>query len=58
MYEISDSFFFLEILPKPLLTRDQVKLLHYDSVSTKGLINLKKIVKNPASMETIVKNYL
>ena len=49
--------FFLEILPKPLLTRDQVKLLHYDSVSTKGLINLKKIVKNPASMETIVKNY-
>ncbi len=50
--------FFLETLPNPLLTRDQINLLHHDSVSTKGLINLKKVVKNPASMETIVKNYL
>ena len=50
--------FFLEILPSPLLTRDQIKLLHYDSVSAKGLVNLKRIVNNPASMETIVRNYL
>ena len=27
--------FFLENLPKPLLTQDQINLLHYDSVSTK-----------------------
>ena len=50
--------FFLENLPNPLLTRDQINLLHHDSVSGKGLVNLKKVVKNPASMETIVKNYL
>ncbi|MEC8265734.1 MAG: complex I NDUFA9 subunit family protein [Pseudomonadota bacterium] len=50
--------FFLENLPKPLLTQDQINLLHYDSVSTKGLANLKSVIKNPASMETIVKNYL
>ena len=50
--------FFLETLPNPLLTRDQINLLHHDSVSAKGLVNLKKVVKNPASMETIVKNYL
>ena len=50
--------FFLETLPNPLLTRDQINLLHHDSVSGKGLVNLKKVVKNPASMETIVKNYL
>lgn len=50
--------FFLETLPNPLLTRDQINLLRHDSVSAKGLVNLKKVVKNPASMETIVKNYL
>jgi NADH dehydrogenase len=50
--------FFLETLPNPLLTRDQINLLHHDSVSAKGLVNLKKVVKNPASMETIIKNYL
>ena len=50
--------FFLETLPNPLLTRDQINLLHYDSVSTKGIANLRKIVKNPISMETVVKNYL
>ena len=52
------SSFFLETLPNPLLTRDQINLLHYDSVSTKGIANLRKIVKNPISMETVVKNYL
>ncbi|MBD22262.1 MAG: hypothetical protein CL572_01180 [Alphaproteobacteria bacterium] len=50
--------FFLELFPGPLLTRDQINLLHYDSVSAKGLANLKKVIKNPASMETIVKSYL
>ena len=50
--------FFNEIFPRPLLTRDQINLLKYDSVSSKGLSNLKKVIKNPASMETIVKNYI
>ena len=50
--------FFLELLPNPLLTRDQINLLKYDSVSNKGLANLLRIVDNPASMETTIKNYL
>ena len=50
--------FFFELLPNPLLTRDQINLLKYDSVSHKGLTNLLKVVDNPASMETIIKTYL
>ena len=50
--------FFFELLPNPLLTRDQINLLKYDSVSNKGLANLLRIVDNPASMETTIKNYL
>ena len=50
--------FFLEILPNKPLTQDQVRLLMYDSVSNKGLRNLNDFVKTPASLETIVKNYL
>ena len=50
--------FFYEKFPQPLITRDQVNLLKYDSVSDIGLANLKKVVKTPASMETIIKNYL
>ena len=50
--------FFLELLPGPLLTRDQITLLKYDSISKKGLSNLKKVVSNPLSMETVLKTYL
>ncbi len=50
--------FFMELLPKPLLTRDQIRLLKYDSVSSKGLNNLKKRVNNPASIETVINKYL
>ena len=50
--------FFLEILPYPLLTRDQILLLRKDSVSTKGLFNLKQYVKNPSSLNSTVDNYL
>ena len=50
--------FFLELLPGPLLTRDQITLLKYDSISKKGLSNLKTFVTNPLSMETALKTYL
>ena len=50
--------FFLELLPGPLLTRDQIKLLKYDSVSKKGLSNLKTVISNPLSIETVLKTYL
>ena len=50
--------FFLERLPGQLLTRDQIKLLKYDSISKKGLSNLKTVVSHPLSIETSLKTYL
>ena len=50
--------FFLEFLPGPLLTRDQITLLKYDSISKKGLSNLKTVVSNPQSIETVLKTYI
>ncbi len=50
--------FFLELLPKPILTRDQVRLLTRDNISSKGLLNLKQYVKNPSALQTIVETYL
>jgi NADH dehydrogenase len=49
--------FFMEFLPKPLLTRDQVELLKYDNVVTKenGLTQLNLI---PTAMELVVPEYL
>ena len=49
---------FMEIMPKPLLTRDQVRLLEYDNISAKGFENLKKFVKNPSALKTIAETYL
>ena len=48
----------MEIMPKPPLTRDQVRLLEYDNISAKGFENLKKFVKNPSSLKTIAETYL
>ena len=49
---------FLEILPKPPLTRDQVRLLEFDNISAKGFENLKQFVRNPSSLKTIAGTYL
>ena len=49
---------FMEILPKPPLTRDQVRLLEYDNISAKGFENLKQFVRNPSSLKTIAGTYL
>ncbi len=50
--------FFLEFLPYPPLTRDQVRLLRFDNISAKGYSNLKEFVDNPSSLETIAETYL
>ena len=50
--------FFMEIMPKPVLTLDQVRLLEYDNISAKGFDNLKQFVKNPSSLKTIAETYL
>ena len=50
--------YIFEKLPKPLLTRDQVKLMEFENISTLGLQNLKKIVPNPKSLEIVLPTYL
>ncbi len=49
--------FFLEFMPKPLLTRDQVELLKYNNIVSKenGLSNLGI---QPTPLEGIIKSYL
>ena len=50
--------FILENLPYSLLTRDQIKLMKVDSTSLKGIQTLKRYVKNPTSIKSIVDIYL
>ena len=49
---------FIEKLPYPLLTRDQIKLLKMDNTSKTGYSNLSNYVKNPKSLEVIVPTYI
>jgi uncharacterized protein YbjT (DUF2867 family) len=48
---------FLEWLPKPLLTRDQVTLLKYNNI-LHGTNGLKSLKVNPTQLETILPMYL
>ena len=50
--------FVLEMLPTPLLTRDQIKLLRKDNVSHQGLQTLRKEINNPTSIESIINTYI
>lgn len=49
---------FLQLLPKPLLTRDQVKLLRKDNVVSGGLPGLHDLGVTPTTVEAIVPTYL
>lgn len=49
---------FLELLPKPLLTRDQVKLLKTDNVLTGSYPTLETLGITPTAAELIVPTYL
>lgn len=48
----------LELLPHPLLTRDQVKLLHHDNVVSKQAKTFKDLGLTPQAIEAIVPWYL
>ena len=50
--------FVLEMLPTPLLTRDQIKLLRKDNISHQGLQTLRKEINNPTSIESIINTYI
>lgn len=48
----------LELFPKPLLTRDQVKLLKQDNVVSTGTKTFKALGIEPKSLELIAPTYL
>jgi uncharacterized protein YbjT (DUF2867 family) len=50
--------FFLEWLPQPLLTRDQVRLLHHDSIAVPGAPGLAELGITPTALELILPTYL
>lgn len=50
--------FFLEFFPKPLLTRDQVKLLKVDNVVSKKAKGFKDLGIEPTALDAIVPEYL
>jgi NADH dehydrogenase len=49
---------FLELLPNPPLTRDQLLLLQRDNVVTRGALTLKDLGIAPQSVEGLVPAYL
>ena len=48
----------LELLPKPPLTRDQVKLLRRDTVVTPGAAGLGELGIVPTALELVLPTYL
>ena len=50
--------FFLQFLPKPLLTPDQVTFLKTDNVVSPGALTLKDLGIVPASMDAVLPSYL
>jgi uncharacterized protein YbjT (DUF2867 family) len=50
--------FFLEFMPKPLLTRDQVRMLRHDSIATPGMPGLAELGITPTALELILPTYL
>jgi NADH dehydrogenase len=50
--------FFLEFLPKPILTRDQVELLKRDNVVGSGAHGFKDLGIAPLAAEAILPTYL
>ena len=49
---------FLELLPEPLLTRDQVELLKHDNVVAPGAPGLEALGITPTPIELVVPQYL
>ena len=48
----------LQLLPKPLLTVDQVEMLKYDNIVTNKYPTLKDLKINPKTIESVLPNYI
>lgn len=49
---------FLELMPKPLLTRDQIRLLKVDNVVSDGALTFADLGITPTALEAILPTYL
>jgi NADH dehydrogenase len=50
--------FFLELLPHPILTRDQVRMLKRDAIATPGVPGLAELGIVPTALELVLPSYL
>jgi len=58
-YELASVMaFFMEFMPKPMLTRDQVKLLRTDTVVAPGAPGLAELGITPTTLELVLPTYL
>ena len=48
----------LQLLPKPLLTTDQVEMLKYDSIVSNNYPTLKDLKINPKTIESVLPDYI
>ena len=48
----------LQLLPKPLLTTDQVEMLKYDNIVTNKYPTLKDLKINPKTIESVLPSYI
>ena len=48
----------LQLLPKPLLTTDQVEMLKYDNIVTNNYPTLKDLGINPKTVESVLPDYI
>ena len=48
----------LQLLPKPLLTTDQVEMLKYDNIVTNNYPTLKDLNINPKTIESVLPDYI
>ena len=48
----------LQLLPKPLLTTDQVEMLKYDNVVTNNFPTLKDLKITPKTIDTVLPDYI
>lgn len=48
----------LQLLPKPMLTRDQVSLLRHDNVVSHGALGFEQLNIHPTPIDMVVPNYL
>jgi hypothetical protein len=47
-----------ELLPRPLITRDQIKLLEHDNVVSDGALGLRDLGIEPTALDVVLPTYL